>query len=493
MKKTLLLLSIFTIHFYAYSQEEADRTDPNEEEMIQESDLPFPIAASKRMSDESYQKKKENWFVTGLPRFGFDPIQGGEIGAGILLFNNNTRDDPFFRYTPYRHRIRLNLRATQFGKYKAAVDLDMPYAFDTKWRIRTILNFTSNPNKLYFGFGDENPSELSFADAEGNVASGLHYSEFRDRASLARPDGMGNFFTDRFINYAQYTKFAWDLIGERTYMQGRLRWVNALGVLYYDYNYYDGELIEDLSRSDNGERIDAIQNETWITRDFERGQNDPNSFWGRNNISGYEGGLSIKYKTGLIYDTRDFEPDPEKGILLETSHGFSFPFMGSDFSFMRHQIQAMGFKTVYKEGVFRNVIAGRFMVSRLHGSDIHWKEVLDVWSAVEGRIGLYGGEDTQRGFKKFRFANLAYAFGTIENRFRFMEWNVWNQNLEFTFVPAFDFGRHAESLIDLTKGNWIYGFALGGRVAWNQSTIIRGDIGLSGEDRQVFIVFGQMF
>ena len=45
--------------------------------------LPFRISEEKKLSAEKLAKKKEGFYVTGLPRFAYDPIQG--IGAESTL------------------------------------------------------------------------------------------------------------------------------------------------------------------------------------------------------------------------------------------------------------------------------------------------------------------------------------------------------------------------------------------------------------------------
>ena len=76
---------------------------------------PFYIHPSKRLSDHEIQMKREGTFITGLPRFGYDPIRGWGAGAEGYVYFNGRRNDPFFAYTPYRIRI-----APSFFIYKMA-------------------------------------------------------------------------------------------------------------------------------------------------------------------------------------------------------------------------------------------------------------------------------------------------------------------------------------------------------------------------------------
>jgi hypothetical protein len=87
-------------------------------------------------SEEDIENKKEGWYITGLPEAGVDPIRGFGIGGSVFLFNNKDRSDPFFYYTPYRSRYSITLNAFQSGMVYGSFNLDIPFAFDSKWRLR---------------------------------------------------------------------------------------------------------------------------------------------------------------------------------------------------------------------------------------------------------------------------------------------------------------------------------------------------------------------
>jgi len=61
---------------------------------------PFYIHPSKRLEEQELKDKREGTFITGLPRWEYDPIRGFGIGAEGFLYVNKTRKDPFFAYSP---------------------------------------------------------------------------------------------------------------------------------------------------------------------------------------------------------------------------------------------------------------------------------------------------------------------------------------------------------------------------------------------------------
>ncbi len=451
--------------------------------------LPFRISAEKRLSAEKLAKKREGAYVTGLPRFAYDPIQGFGIGIDAEIFNNGKRDDPFFAFTPYRQKYKVSLWAAENGKIAANLKADIPYIFNTKWRLRANFAFADNPNKLYFGIGQ---STLAPLDPP-------FYGDYNSQLSTALPGDpeMGEnpelLYTDRRFHFLAYRKYALDLIVERSFFEGRLRVLGALGFTHLSYRHYDGVEVENALDQD-GNSVTAINRETLITQDYNQAQTgDPNAYWNRYNIVGYDGGFSSKFKAGVIYDTRDFEPDPYKGTLLEYGFGATDHFMGSDFSYTRHMVQAFQFVPLFKYNDFQSTLALRGAFSAIMGSEIFFREIFDVWSASQGRIGLLGGEDNLRGYKKFRFGAPLYGFGSVEWRTQVLRFDLFNQDWIVSAVPFFDFGRTWDEFSSMKLENYRYNYGLGARIHWNQSTIIRFDYAVSAEDRQFFLVFGQMF
>ena len=462
--------------------------------------LPFKIDSSKMLSKERLAQKKEGWMLTGLPRLSYDPIQGFGFGGRGQLYFNNTRQDPFFAFTPYRARIDISLNASQNGKVGAGLKLDMPYFLGSKWRARARFAFADNPNKPYFGLGEHSLESLEYTDPiTGEVYENLRFDEYSRLNRTIRPGNPLNgedpdqWYTDRRYNWIHYRKFAFDAFMERTLMDGKLRLVNGFGVINLNYTPYDFETVPDALDLD-GNTISAINGVTKLTEDYNLSNNNPSeSFWTQNNITGYQGGFLVKLKAGLIYDTRDFEPDPSKGSLVEYSVGYSPSWLGSDFNYVRNQFQAQKFLKVFKFMPNENILAGRFMFSTIQGTSVFFREIFDIWSASQGRIGVMGGEDALRGYKKFRFGGMIYSFANIELRSSITKFTLLKQDIKLSAVPFFDAGRVWDNFQNMQLKGMKYSPGIGARIAWNQSTVLRIDYSYSKEDSQLFFVVGHIF
>jgi hypothetical protein len=125
----LAILTICCLSLFSFSQTE----------------LPFRIDSSKLLSKERLSAKKEGWFLTGIPKLGFDPIQGFGIGADAELYFNSNKEDPFFAWTPYRLKTEFGILFTQNGKTGATVKFDAPYFLKHKMENSTTICFYRQP------------------------------------------------------------------------------------------------------------------------------------------------------------------------------------------------------------------------------------------------------------------------------------------------------------------------------------------------------------
>src|SRR5688500_2448781 len=66
----------------------------------------------KRRSPQEDERKRESWYLTGLPLAAYDPNFGIGGGARAYSYFNGDRSDPLFSYTPYFHRLFLQGFAT---------------------------------------------------------------------------------------------------------------------------------------------------------------------------------------------------------------------------------------------------------------------------------------------------------------------------------------------------------------------------------------------
>ncbi|MBA3898779.1 MAG: BamA/TamA family outer membrane protein [Bacteroidetes bacterium] len=469
--------------------------------------LPFELAGEKRLSDEDIANKKEGWYVTGLPEAGVDPIRGFGLGANAFLYNNGSRQDPFFYYTPYRSSFSINISAFQSGQVSGGLAGDFPYIFNSKWRLRFGLIFEQDPNSQYYGIAAGN---FNYRDKIlGQFVSNARFNDYYRNLAVIRPGrphtgGQETGFRENpqaqytDIHYNEYIneEYLGTVAVERAFFEGRLRVMIGYELLYVNIDTYDGKTVTGAIDPVTGAETTAINGRTKLTEDYEA-QFAPGmqSEWQRRNINGFGGGRMGLVQTGFMWDTRDLEPDPSSGIFAEYAQEISSPLTGSQFNFSKHLVQFVFYKKVLPNRLSRAIFTGRFAVGGIRGSSIPITELFDQWSSKEeGGIHAIGGPWSLRGYKEARFVGNAIAFGNLELRTRIAQARILKQHLAFSAVPfldygnVIDYGRITDRLREMR-----YSPGLGGRIAWNQATILRFDYAWSREDAQFFFVFGHTF
>ncbi|MDZ4840138.1 MAG: DUF5982 domain-containing protein [Bacteroidota bacterium] len=417
--------------------------------------LPFAIAKEKRMTDEDIANKPEGTYVTGVPDISSDPVNGFGYGVGGYLYFNGKKTDPFFNYTPYRAKIDIALFNTTKSQREIIAKLDVPYILNSKWRLRVEGGYESNPNLLYFGKTESTLNKLSYYDNIGAIPqlkSGVSYSEYSD-----------NFLVGDNKLYHNYNKeeFILNISGERSLYEGKMRLL--LG--------YELASV----------KIRTFQGNSLLQLDANAGQ-----------ILGLGSSLIGLGQVGIIYDTRDLESDPSKGIFAELTNELSLKALGSSFNFNKTYGHISVYKNLIAKYPKRLVLAGRAGLGYT-AWDAPFFEYQDQWSS-EGSVEGLGGSKTLRGYKQSRFLGRVMSINNLELRYRFAQLNFLKQHFAFSTLPFIDAGAVWDDFNTIKSfKNFRVSEGLGLRIAWNVNTILRFDYAVSQEDRQFFFSLAQMF
>lgn len=456
--------------------------------------LPFQLDISKRLPAQELAEKKEGTFVTGLPRLELDPIRGAGVGGNIFVFWNQDKKDPFFEYTAYRHRLNAEFFAFQNGRFRYAINYDAPYIFNSPWRLRIDLVRWEDPNAQYWGIGQNSTPTLRFRDKTmGKVRDFDRVALYEKNLSLAEIGTMGQFFTDHFFHSVEQREQLYNVLGERVFLGGKLRLMVGYEALFTSFSSYQGRLVSDMP-SLNGSRVTAVQRPTLVDIQKEDGT------WDRFNLTGFTNSDSYQFTSmlagALIYDTRDFEPDPSNGLFLQYSHEYSAPWLGSNFNFHKFMVQGQLLKTLgyWKEGKGRITFAGLVAFGHVFGPQINFIEMWDLSSQAEaGGILALGGSRSIRGFRETRFVAPTVGLINLELRTRLVSFHFLKQHFSAGIVPFMDVGKVWDAPRNIDLKNWRGAPGLGTRITWNQSTILRLDYGRSLEGGQLFFGFGHIF
>ena len=413
--------------------------------------LPFAIASEKKLSEEDLAHKKEGAYVTAIPQFSSDPVNGFGYGLEGMLFFNGKKSDPFFNYTPYRAKVSLSAFNTTKAQNEIVLGLDMPYIFKSKWRVRIEGIYENDPNMVYFGLTEKSLATLT------NPQTGVAYTKYdKYKQSLT-----GNY--QNYNRYAEKNNVMLDLSAERSFLQSKMR--SLFGFRYGNMGIF----------SLGGNSL--LQNEYMSGNTFGLGRT-----------------TVTMVQAGLVYDTRDLEGDPSKGIFAEVTDEVSLKALGSNYNFNKVFAQVKLYQRLFPSVFKKMVFAIRGGIAALNGKAPVY-EYMEEWSSEGGVYDVLGGRFTLRGYKQSRFVANYLDFVNIELRARFTQFTLLKQHLAFSAVPFFDIGGIGDtpSRLFSYSNNYRYAEGLGLRIAWNVNTILRFDYAISKEDGQFFFQFGHAF
>ncbi len=443
VRKKYVLSALLTISTLAvFAQQKKDSTK-----------LPFAISDEKKLSDEDLKDKKEGAYLTGAPDISSDPVNGFGYGGEGELFFNGHRNDPFFAYTAYRAKLNFVLFNTTRDQREFAFVLDMPFIFNTKWRLRASGAIEQNPNLLYFGITPaQSLQSLSYYDStKGVQVNNTKYSDYEENFLKGSNQFYNNYFKKEEI---------FNISMEHNFMEGKLR-----ALLGYEIAHLN---------------MTPFKNNSLIQQDYSAGK-----------IRGLGDSWVHIYQVGLIYDTRDLEPDPNRGIVAEVTNELSLKALGSSFDFDKIYAHVNLYQKLFPSVFKRLIFAGRVAMGYT-ALDAPFFEYQDQWSP-EGDIEGLGGPRTLRGYKQSRFLGKVMHFSNFELRWRFAQTKIFNQHLEFSAVPFYDIGGVWNDFSSLNTNNLRYSRGGGLRIAWNESTILRFDYAVSKEDNQFFFNLAHTF
>lgn len=325
------------------------------------------------------QRIKTGWNVGPFPCVGYSSDLGFEYGVLVDLYHYGDGSI----YPGYRHKI--SAQAAWFTKGSGLFHL----LYDSKYlipgiRLTTAVSYVPNKMASFYGFN-------------GYAAA---YDRYVPHGFYAIDRNMFRFLAD----------FQGNIVNN-------LQW--AAGIAYY--NYALGHVKE--QKYAGLETLYDLYRRYGIISDKEAA-----------------GGQQIEFKAGLVYDTRDREADPFRGIWAEAvlygspdmigRHGIGYLKLSASF---RHYIPLVRDKLTLAYRIsYQGTVAGNppfYTLSNL--STLYLRQI-----SYEG----LGGGTSLRGMLPNRVVGNGFAWGNVEIRYRFFHFRLLNQFWYFALNPFLDMG-----------------------------------------------------
>ncbi|MFC2123612.1 BamA/TamA family outer membrane protein [Bacteroidota bacterium] len=211
--------------------------------------------------------------------------------------------------------------------------------------------------------------------------------------------------------------------------------------------------------------------------------------WGIIDPNQIYGGSNTILKIGLIYDTRDNEPNPMQGMWTEAQFLYSPAALGNtEYSYTKLVLTHRQYFTILPEDLN---FAYRLSYQTKLGGDIPYYMLPFYFNSPPSytRDGM-GGAKTLRGILRNRVVGNGYLLGNIELRWKFYHFQLLNQNIYLALSGFLDGGMVTNEYDINTSGvppnniffpddpeKMHFGTGAGFHLAINQNTIVAVDYG----------------
>ena len=251
-------------------------------------------------------------------------------------------------------------------------------------------------------------------------------------------DESDDYITRMFYRHERKMfRFMTDFQGKFGYKP--LRWVAGFGILHNKVAPVDLERLN--KGKDDEDKLPDVP-----------GLYDKYVSWGIIKEDEKEGGWSNYLKLGLVFDTRDFEPNPMKGIWSEVVLFAAPGFLGNgDYGFAKISATHRQYFTLVKD---RLSFVYRLNYQGTIAGDVPFymqPYMINSFSNSSNTDGL-GGSITLRGVMRNRVVGDGFAFGNAEFRWKFFKTVLWKQNIYLGLNAFADAGMVLQKVdLDLSK------------------------------------------
>jgi len=425
--------------------------------------LSFTMAVNAQEDSTKTEKKekiKKGFSFGGVPVVAYDTDIGFKYGALVNLYDYGDGS----RYPEYDHSLYLEWSRTTKGNGINQIIYDSERLIP-KMRVTAEVSYMTEKALNFYGFnGYKSYYNPNFEDDQHeDYISRVFYRH--DRKSLRlKADFQG------------------DILGKK------LRWLAGIS--------YHGTTISsvDIDKLNDGKSEEDLLPDTLGIFDYYRQ-------WNVISADQSDGGNNAMIKLGMIFDTRDIEANPSKGIweevmLTVAPSAFGFESFTTSLLLLHRQ-----YFTLFPG---RLTFAYRLGYQTKLGGDIPYYLLPYFTDSRNIRDG-FGGAKTMRGILRNRVVGNGVAFGNFEFRWKVIKTIVANQNVYIALSGFTDMGRVVDPFSQDLSGvpsnitihnksynpqewfnyqdeSWHISYGAGLRVALNENFIVAFDYGMAAKE-----------
>jgi len=359
------------------------------------------------------EKIKTGWTMGLIPTVSYNSDLGLQYGGLVQLFDFKDGS----AYPKYHKMFRVEISRYTKGSGTNQFFFDSENLFKKKKiRFTTDLSYLTEKALDFYGFnGNEvfyNPDFMT--DNSNDYISRMFYRMER-----------------------KMIRFTGDFQG--TIIPGKLKWL--AGVAFFNYQM----ATVDIAKLNKGKDIDKQLPDTALLF-------DKYVEWKLIPENEIDGGHQQMIKTGIIYDTRDIEANPSKGLWTELLFVTAPSFLGNNENAFTKMvfIHRQYFSIIPKQltFVYRLGYQGTIFGKAPFYSQSYMFSSFSSVTIVEG----LGGAKSIRGVVRNRLVGDGIAWSNFEFRWKFLRKTIGNQNIYLALNPFLDAGKVVKTIeIDQSK------------------------------------------
>jgi len=382
-------------------------------------------------------KVPTGWSFGGVPAIAYNSDTG--FMYGIVLNTYNYGDGS--TYPDYKYSLNTTWTRTTKGSGENTLFFDSKYLLPANIRITSELSYLTEQALPFYGFnGSESDYNADYEDSASSVyKTRVYYRHERNIFKL----------TSNF---------------QGKLLKDNLRWVGGFGLWNTEVAPVDVEALNE--GQDDADKLPL----------------NTDGLFDEYGFTDKDGGSTNFIRAGVVYDTRDNEPNPMSGMWSEVLLTAVPGFLGNDFSYQTLTATHRQYFTIKPKDLS---FAYRVGFQKQLGDDVPFFMLPFYQGSFKTTEGL-GGSKSLRGVMKNRIVGSAIGFANLEARWKFLRTVVAGQNLYLALNAFMDAGkvitRYETSATPLDDELHI-SYGAGFRIALNENFIIAIDYGMAADEQ----------
>ena len=371
------------------------------------------LSIANKQANDKKEIVKKGYNFGPLPAVAFDADKGFQLGALLNIFDfgdgstyPNTRQQWYFEASFFTKGSQLYV-----------------VSYDNKFsipgiRFSTALAVTNDKAMDFYGFN----GYMSYSDYE-KVNAGKNNDDMYLYTPKYRVNRLAALFKTDFIGNIWNNKLFWEA--------------------GYHLSYFNQGAI-------NREKINKNKDENKMFPDSETTLFEQYREWGIIKDNETDGGLNSSLRLGLLFDTRDKEAAPSRGIWAEAHVTMAPKWLGTTNPYYKYSATFRHYVPIVDRDILTFAYRLNYQGTFGHNAPYYVLPYITTMGQTYDRDGM-GGYRTIRGIMRNRVQGLDMASYNAELRWRFVSFRLWNQNISFG-LNAFSDGTMVTKNYDMSFG-----------------------------------------